>query len=395
MAACGKKGPPLPPLLKVPAPPADFTAERRGDSVDFQFTVPSANTDNTRPANVARVEVYAMTTRDTVSDQQLVKQGTLVATVPVKAPKDPDKTIDEDESPAEMEPPEGKGLDQGAVAHVAEALKADALIAVQPKPESHGPKPPAPPAFQGPLLPVQPAPLARTYLMVGVSTRDRKGPPSKRIAIPLVPPPPAPNAPLVIYDEKAISVTWDRVSARASVQRDPADGELPSKPIGSAPPAVAYNVYDASTNARLTQTPLDDPAFDDPRITWGAERCYTIRAIQTIGSLKIESDAPSAVCTTLTDTFPPAAPGNLSSLPVTGAINLIWDQNAEADLAGYIVLRGNSGATLAPIMNEPIRETTFRDDVQPGIRYVYAVVAVDRAGNRSAPSKSIEDTARE
>ena len=57
--ACGKKGPPLPPLIKLPTAPSDFTAERRGGVVDLRFLVPSANTDNTRPANIARVDVYA------------------------------------------------------------------------------------------------------------------------------------------------------------------------------------------------------------------------------------------------------------------------------------------------------------------------------------------------
>src|SRR5262249_1412241 len=49
-AGGGGRGPPLPPLVKLPIAPADITAERRGDHVDLQFTVPSANTDNTRPA---------------------------------------------------------------------------------------------------------------------------------------------------------------------------------------------------------------------------------------------------------------------------------------------------------------------------------------------------------
>ena len=55
--ACGKKGPPLPPLLKIPAASPDLTASRRGDIVDLQFTVPSTNTDGSRPANIDRVEV--------------------------------------------------------------------------------------------------------------------------------------------------------------------------------------------------------------------------------------------------------------------------------------------------------------------------------------------------
>jgi hypothetical protein len=74
---------------------------------------------------------------------------------------------------------------------------------------------------------------------------------------------------------------------------------------------------------------------------------------------------------------------------------LIWDANTEPDLAGYIVLRGTSPQRLEPMFNDPIQETIFRDDVQPGIRFTYVVIAVDRAGNRSAPSKPVEDAARE
>ena len=69
---CGKKGPPLPPLVKVPVAPADFTAERRGTEIRIQFTVPSTNTDGTKPANVARVEVYRFTGPSDTNDQQLL-----------------------------------------------------------------------------------------------------------------------------------------------------------------------------------------------------------------------------------------------------------------------------------------------------------------------------------
>ena len=94
---CGKKGPPLPPLVKLPVPPADLTAERHGETVDLQFTVPGVNTDGTRPANVERVDVYAVTAAPTVTDDQLVKQGTKVGSVRVKAPRHPNQTIDPDE----------------------------------------------------------------------------------------------------------------------------------------------------------------------------------------------------------------------------------------------------------------------------------------------------------
>ena len=96
---------------------------------------------------------------------------------------------------------------------------------------------------------------------------------------------------------------------------------------------------------------------------------------------------------------PPAPPTSLAAIAASGAINLIWDPNTEPDLAGYVVLRAEApGDTLQPITKEPIATTTFRDDsVRPGVRYVYAVVAVDRASpaNTSAPSNRVEETARQ
>jgi hypothetical protein len=392
---CGKKGPPLPPLVRLPAAPSEFTAERRGGAVDLQFTVPAANTDNTRPANVERVEVYAVTAREPWTDAQIVAQGKRVAAVDVKAPKDPERTIEEDESAADMEAPQGSGLDQGAVAHVSEELTAESLTPKAPKAER---KKREPEAMVGrPLTGAPPTPLTRSYLAVGVSTNEKKGPPSKRLSVPLLPPPPAPGAPEISYDEKTISVTWEPVAPRGGVQTSTAEGELPSRPIGVEPVTIAYNVYDVTAEGRpvkLTTTAVPDLAFSDTRITWGQERCYTVRAVATVDDLSLESDAADRVCRTLVDTFPPAAPVNLQSSPTDGAISLIWDANGEADLAGYLVFRGQSSEALRPMTDTPIQETTFRDAVAAGIRFTYAVKAVDRAGNQSPLSKSVEEAAR-
>ena len=128
--ACGKKGPPLPPLLKLPAPPPDFTAERRGDEIKLQFTVPSANTDGTRPANIDRIEVYGFTGPFTANDEQVMKFGTKVASVTVKAPKNPDVTTEPEEPPEEPDLKE-EGIDQGAIAQLEESLTPAALVPVE------------------------------------------------------------------------------------------------------------------------------------------------------------------------------------------------------------------------------------------------------------------------
>ena len=60
-AACGKKGPPLPPLVNLPSPPTEIVATRSGDDVTIRFTVPRSNITGAQPANLKSVEVYAWT----------------------------------------------------------------------------------------------------------------------------------------------------------------------------------------------------------------------------------------------------------------------------------------------------------------------------------------------
>jgi predicted small lipoprotein YifL len=350
---CGRKGPPLPPLVKIPVAPADLTAERRGDTVNLSFTVPSTNTDNTRPANVARVDVYAITGSTSVSDDELLKQGTMVASVDVKAPRDPNQTIEPDDPEDAVEPLEGSGLDQGAVARVGEKLMPSAAAAE-----------------------------SRTYVGVGITTKGRQGPMSKRVAVPLGPAPPAPTSLRVTYTESSIAITW---------------GPPPATSTDGAAPAISYHVYEvsASGDTQLTKTPIAETSYADARIAWGAMRCYAVRAVVTVESLTVQSEETMPGCVTLVDTFPPAAPTGLNAVSSEGAISLIWDSSPEADVAGYIVLRGTApGDMLVAVTSSPLRETTFRDMVQAGIRYVYAVQAVDKAGNVGAASNRVEEAAR-
>ena len=121
--ACGRKGPPLPPLLKQPSPPAEMKAERHGETVDVQFTVPATNDDGTRPANVTRVDVYALTANRALNEGEVLKHGSKIASIAVKAPLDPNQTVEPDEQ-EEVEL-RGTGLEPGARAQVEERLTSD------------------------------------------------------------------------------------------------------------------------------------------------------------------------------------------------------------------------------------------------------------------------------
>jgi hypothetical protein len=134
-------------------------------------------------------------------------------------------------------------------------------------------------------------------------------------------------------------------------------------------------------------------------VIFGVERCFIVRAVDRVAGVAVQGPPSPQTCVTPADTFPPVAPQSLAAIGGQGVINLIWEPNSEPDLAGYIVLRGDApGGTLQPLMPAPIEETTFADrTAQPGIRYVYAVVAVDKATvpNVSAQSNRVEEATRQ
>ena len=335
---CGKKGPPLPPLVKIPVAPGDFTAERRGDQVTVQFTVPASNTDNTKPANIERVDVYALTAPASVPDDVLLKRGTIVGSVDVKAPRNPEDAVDADEPDADAEPPEGAGLDQGAAAHVDDGLTAATLVppnlaTVSRKSAPASRRPAARPGTRG------------AFTRVRRRRRQQTRPEGLRVA---------PRR------RSVASAAPGAVAARGRVRRESGACIVagrrrrwfaaPPHPLGIPEPTVAYNVYDVprardgtvAEPLRLTKSPSEQASFDDPRMEWGKERCYAIRAVASFGNLSVESDLSAPACRRLTDTFAPAAPHGLRAIGTERAVNLIWDPNSEADLAGYIVLRGTS-----------------------------------------------------
>ena len=408
LTACGRKGPPLPPFVRVPAAPADMKVARRADAVELQFTVPTANTDGTRPANVERIDVYGFAGPD-IQDEELRKLGRLkVATVMVKAPRDPDATVEPDEPAADMDPLGGAGLDQGAVARVQLDMNTVSLVA----PDLAKKRSRTQVIDDGkarPLLGPPAAVASLTLVGVGVSKSGRAGAMSPRMHVPLVPPPPPPSSPQISYDATAITVTWSAHDA-APHESDEAAPALSARPIWFPAPEIGYFVYEVAppsaesdsaprepkpADTRLSESPVNATEYVDHRIVWGTERCYVVRSVETIGGQALESDASAPACEKLVDTFPPAAPTGLVAVAGERVINLIWEPNSERDLAGYIVLRGTSPDTLQPIMTSPMQETIFRDGVPAGAHYFYAVKAVDKAGNGSAASDPDQATARE
>jgi len=168
----------------------------------------------------------------------------------------------------------------------------------------------------------------------------------------------------------------------------PPNFTLPKLEAGAVPPFPLL----------LTASPLATTTFRDDRFEVGVERCYAVSTVATTGAMAVESQMSTPSCVKAVDTFAPSAPKKLEAVASEGAISLIWEASPEPDVAGYVVLRGEAGSgQLAPLFKDPIKETTYRDvSVKRGVRYVYAVVAVDTAAahNVSPQSNRVEETAR-
>jgi hypothetical protein len=420
-AACGKRGPPIPPNVRIPAAVATIGATRLGNDVYVTLTVPSTNIDESMPIDIQRIDVYGYTGRSAPPTARFVELGGVVASIPVVAPP----KVDED-APPPPAPDPSKGALPGSMVTVVDRLDEDEVVEgrVYIDPRAVGSA--SPPVSGDQAL----SPLRRFYLAVPFSVRGRPGPPGMQAELALTALPDPPSEVRATYNSSGISLTWDPsggllgflldrvlppepVPFVASVQapapkpaQQSSDATVPAGP-------TTYNVYreiapDASelpvARVRAPGTtavpmPINGNAlaatFAIDELLLGRPRCYTVRAQRGT----IMSEPSPRTCITPVDVFPPAAPVGVASVPSEGGISLIWEPNSELDLDGYLVLRREAGdATLRQLTPTPLAEARYRDtSVEPGKRYIYSVVAVDiqvPLPNISAESERVEETAR-
>jgi hypothetical protein len=424
--SCGKKGPPLAPLRPVPGPVSELSARRTGDEVRLAFVLPTANANAPGRIDLDHLEIFAVTVAPgsvTPPNRDLTTKTYAVGTIEVKPAPIEGEAPPAEGTPADSRPAPGEAVT--FVEPVTEATLTPAPLPKAPPPAVPGVAPvaplaPAAPAATAPAASATTAPAAappaagaapagappatapgaaapgaaapaaeaptypvRIYVIRGVSKAGRAGQLSARVAVPLVSPPAAPIAPRVSFNDKAVVLQWIP----------------PVAEVGG--PAIAFNVYRTDGPAAgqatpLNPAPLTEPQFETTGVTFGQQLCVAVRGVQTVQNVRIEGAATQPACVTPRDIFPPAAPQRVSLLLLDGAIDLVWDTSPEPDVKGYVVLRGEAaGGTLRPLTPAPIQETTFRDtSVTPGVRYVYAVTAVDGAGNTSAESAHVEGVAR-
>ena len=222
------------------------------------------------------------------------------------------------------------------------------------------------------------------------------------------PPPPLPADLRAQAMQGGARLEWTRVGG--------SDPVLLHRTLLTPPPATGSQHRGGA--AVDTDLAASDPRGEDPggvldrtALEGGTYR-YTAQRLRTANldgqTVRLLSELSPSVTVRVHDVFPPAAPTGLASVPgtpgeATAAIELSWDPNGEADLAGYLIERAELPAGAQPtsahlawtrITASLVTVPAFRDSaVAGGHRYVYRVLAIDLTGNQSAPSSTIEETA--
>ena len=156
-------------------------------------------------------------------------------------------------------------------------------------------------------------------------------------------------------------------------------------------PGTAYRITrQIGDGAPQTIADTAEAQYLDLVTAFGPTYRYTIQSYVKAGDINALSDASPGLAVAHLDHFPPAVPTGLAVLAGATAIELGWDRNTDADLAGYRIYRATGDGDFVWLPGE-MEPPAFRDTtVKSGQRYRYVITAVDRLGNESGRSEPAE-----
>ncbi len=354
LSFCGKKGPILPPVVKIPKPVKDCNAIQRGNKVILEWSLPNTYTDGSPMAEIAEVEIWLWKKKSEesrnenpakkearISLEEFQKEAELLALI--KNEDIPHYRIQEEKDIIQCRYTyELSGEDV-----LSETLIFSFKIKDGRKRLS---------AFSE-LLVIQPK---------------------------ILPPPPMnPNA--VVFEEH-IKITWEESEKSTNES--------------TIPIVKGYNIYRSEGRGRMSRINpkvIKETAFIDKKFEFGFTYFYMIRTTISDSAPFYESDDSEIIEILAKDVFPPDAPVGLIAIAGEDYIALSWDANSEKDLAGYRIWRKKEEEHKYILLTpDPVKENVYNDIVvEKNIRYCYAITALDVCGNESNKSKEIIEIIKE
>ncbi len=343
LAACATIGPPQPPSLELPKPPADLHAARKGDRVTLTWTVPASTTDRQTVRSLGSTQIC----RGLAA--QLTQCGTPVGKAappkPLTAPKSPKQKI---------------------TSSYIDTLPAQS--------ESDDPS------------------ASITYAVEVLNAEGRGAGLSNQVQVSLIRALPSPRDFGARVTSGGIVLTWAN------------DLHSAAPPLRYV--YRIYRRLDESRQETLAaELPAGSEhalSFTDSNFEWEKTYEYRAEAVTVIAEqdkpeVVVEGDDSPEVKVFAHDVFPPTVPSGLQAV-FSGPgqkvfIDLIWAPVTDVDLDGYNVYRHEEGSAPVKINTELVKTPAYRDtSVISGKHYLYSVSAVDLRGNESAHSEEAGET---
>ena len=355
LSGCASIGPPLPPSLELPKPPADLHAARKGDKVTLTWTVPSRTTDRQTVRYLGKTRIC----------------------------RSLDAVIKKCDAPAgEAAPPANFASVKKSSVKKLTATFVDNL----------------PPALEE----EHPTGFA-TYAVEVLNTASRGAGLSNQVHVPLVPTLPPFSDFSAQVTARGVMIAWQcpGTSSKAKGATKYLFRVYRRLQAKGAETRIAEIDATGCVTSLLAERVKVVSSFLDQSFEWEKTYLYrgaVVSVLQSTGKppIQVEGDDTPEVTVFAHDIFPPAVPTGLQAV-FSGPgqqpfIDLIWAPVSDADLEGYNVYRHEASESAVKLNAQPVKTPAFRDmNVASGKTYFYSVSAVDVRGNESGRSEEASE----
>jgi hypothetical protein len=334
LAACGRTGLPVAPERVAPQPASNLSAVVLDGGIELAWTLPRHRADNVRLRDLAVLHVFRS----------------------------------EDDGSGEPKPAMVSGRTVAGYAAVAAIRTSD----------------PAPATVAGDRMTFV-DPTATTsgrrysYVVLAEDARKHLSPPSERLSVARIAPPPVPGAVRATPGDREVRLEW-----------------RPGAGTGDDERRIVYQILRGAGEEAplevLTQTSAGATSLVDRGLDNERPYAYAVRALRTARGTVARSAMSARVTAMPVDTTPPKPPAEVVAIPSEGTVRLVWIGSPDLDVARYVVYRGREGAALERVGSTAAPGTTFTDRDVPAGRWRYAVSAEDASSRANESPHSAEVT---